>query len=274
LDGVGAGAFLFPLGITVSDLFTSIATSKPFRFTIGTTKREFTIHSALVASQSPALDRLVNGSFKEAQEYHAELESVDEETFALFVQYAYTGQYSAKKDKKRKGKISTWMIAEPEPQAAEVEYSDLTGFGMAKSWEKFKRKLLDLEILADEPQPQQQQPQLHGIPAMPQPLVSHARVFVFADFWGVVGLRYLALKNLGKYLEEVELTSAAKVEHVTSLLEFCYDETCPVPEGLKSLCVLYAASKITKLWKSMNFQEVFSNHPDLARSLMGAVVDP
>lgn len=268
----------------------SVATSKPFCFSVGPEKREFTMHSALVASQSAALDRLVNGGFKEAQENYAELESVDEETFALFVQYAYTGQYGEsapelegsaseqsdpigldigglsshslkKKNKKKKGDA-----IEPDVylQHQSEEYFQLNDARMANSWQKFKRSVLALEVPAEEP---------HGIAIQQQinnDLLSHARVIVFADFWGVVRLRQLSLKKLGKSLEDLELTSA-EAGDVACLLEYCYGEARP--EELKSLCVLYAASKISKLWKSPKFQEVFSNHGDLARALMGAIVD-
>jgi hypothetical protein len=51
------------------------------------------MHSALVSSQCPALDRLVNSQFKEAKEFHAVMESVNEDTIVIFTQYAYTGDY-------------------------------------------------------------------------------------------------------------------------------------------------------------------------------------
>lgn len=67
--------------------------SVPFRFVVGPIKREFWMHRAIVAAQSPVLDRLVNGEFREAKDLHAELESVDEKTFYFFWQYAYGGDY-------------------------------------------------------------------------------------------------------------------------------------------------------------------------------------
>lgn len=70
--------------------FTS---SAPFAVTVGSNKKKFYIHSALLASLSEPLNRLVNGDFKEAQEAHVTLEHVDEETFSYFIQWAYTGKY-------------------------------------------------------------------------------------------------------------------------------------------------------------------------------------
>ncbi|MCJ1392038.1 hypothetical protein MMC18_004905 [Xylographa bjoerkii] len=53
-----------------------------------------TIHSALVAEQSPALRSLVTGNMEEARTGHVTWDDVDEETFARFAQFVYTGDYS------------------------------------------------------------------------------------------------------------------------------------------------------------------------------------
>ncbi|KAK5655339.1 hypothetical protein OQA88_5906 [Cercophora sp. LCS_1] len=73
----------------------SFASSPPFTFTVGANKKKFYMQSALVANLSAPLSRLVsNKNFQEAKEAHVVLDHVDEETFAYFVQYAYTGDYS------------------------------------------------------------------------------------------------------------------------------------------------------------------------------------
>ncbi len=68
--------------------------SSPFKFVVGPDEREFTIHSALVAAQSPSLDALVNGHMKEASEQCVKWDETDEHTFVCFSQFAYTGDYS------------------------------------------------------------------------------------------------------------------------------------------------------------------------------------
>lgn len=67
--------------------------SRLIEFRVGVEKRKFMMHSAVVAVQSPALNTLVNGNFSEAQTNVVEWPEVDEETFACFWQYAYTGDY-------------------------------------------------------------------------------------------------------------------------------------------------------------------------------------
>ncbi len=52
-----------------------------------------TIHTALVAEQSPTLRSLVSGFMEEAQTGTVIWEDVDPGTFALFAQFVYTGDY-------------------------------------------------------------------------------------------------------------------------------------------------------------------------------------
>lgn len=53
-----------------------------------------TIHKALVASQSASLRHLVTGSIEEANSGKVVWEDVDEDTFTLFAEFAYTGDYA------------------------------------------------------------------------------------------------------------------------------------------------------------------------------------
>ncbi|KAF5644796.1 hypothetical protein F25303_5847 [Fusarium sp. NRRL 25303] len=72
----------------------SIAKSKVFTFIVGPDKTEFTIHAALVAKQSPVLNVLVNGPFKEALEQRVEWIDLQEDVFLSFWEFAYTGNYT------------------------------------------------------------------------------------------------------------------------------------------------------------------------------------
>ncbi|KAK2134297.1 hypothetical protein NOF04DRAFT_1317639 [Fusarium oxysporum II5] len=71
----------------------SVATSKPFKFIVGPQRTEFTIHSALVGHQSPALLVLVNGQFKESSDCSVKWDDIDEIVFTSFWQFVYTGDY-------------------------------------------------------------------------------------------------------------------------------------------------------------------------------------
>lgn len=51
------------------------------------------IHKALVAAQSAALRGLVTGSMEEANFGKVVWEDADEDTFVLFAEFMYTGDY-------------------------------------------------------------------------------------------------------------------------------------------------------------------------------------
>ena len=63
-------------------------TSPQFTFGIGEDNVEVTVHAAVIAKQSPALDALINGPMKEAQTGVARLEDVQEDTFVRVCQFA------------------------------------------------------------------------------------------------------------------------------------------------------------------------------------------
>ncbi|RFU33844.1 hypothetical protein B7463_g2468, partial [Scytalidium lignicola] len=68
--------------------------SKQFVFVIGKNQAVFTIHAAIVAKQSKALDALINGSMAEASDGKAIFDDIEEDTFTRFCQFAYTGDYT------------------------------------------------------------------------------------------------------------------------------------------------------------------------------------
>ncbi|KAG6176274.1 hypothetical protein E4U27_005334 [Claviceps purpurea] len=64
--------------------YASFMSSKAFEFLVGPDKKPFIIHSELVASLSPVLERLVKGNMEEAQKGSVVWEHVDEQTFIRF----------------------------------------------------------------------------------------------------------------------------------------------------------------------------------------------
>lgn len=265
------------------------------------------IHSALVASQSPAFERLVNNiNFKEGQGCHADLENVEEETFIRFFQYAYTGKYD-------EGEVEPPPVDDeptepigPEPPEPVTSVEDSWGFGASSSSKK--KKVVKSGWALDEPAPTRATPKgiydqtcrtivfealaqkfvkkvsklavevsttnkiQVGGPATSNPYLLHAKVFVFADYWGVPGLKEVSLCKLGSALQDVGLLVNTKCvrDRLVALVEYCYDE--PRPEELLSLVHLYAAFRLPQLWESVKFQELFGDYKELSIALMGAVV--
>lgn len=61
---------------------------------VGEGKTAIGIHADVVATQSKALNVLVNGEMGEAKAGCASLPDVNEDDFLRFCQYAYTGDYA------------------------------------------------------------------------------------------------------------------------------------------------------------------------------------
>ena len=60
---------------------------------MGPQAQEFTIHSTLVAHQSPALSALIDRGFKESNDFCVEWDDIKETVFLSFWQFTYTGDY-------------------------------------------------------------------------------------------------------------------------------------------------------------------------------------
>src|SRR3569833_2684403 len=186
-----------------------------FRFSVGPQRRECTIHSALVAACSPALDKLVNGEFMEAQDLYAELESINEETFILFSQYAYTGDYNREMPKEAKSFIpenprAGMRVAGPKPMSDAPD--DIWGRSPGSKKAKCKRG----KNISEEVKTAQRDKAWSGFKnehsaALParrdwpatescagNAILSHAQLYVFADYYGISGLMDLSFCRLKK----------------------------------------------------------------------------
>ncbi|KAH9905940.1 hypothetical protein F4778DRAFT_685516 [Xylariomycetidae sp. FL2044] len=94
--------------------YAKIFSSKTFTFVIGPEKKEFLVHEAALSTISKPLDRLLNGSMKEAQEGRVIWDDLDESTFLRFVKWAYTGDYDI-----------------PSPGLSTTKTKDTTGFSVS-----------------------------------------------------------------------------------------------------------------------------------------------
>ncbi|KAK0703420.1 hypothetical protein B0T26DRAFT_744250 [Lasiosphaeria miniovina] len=216
--------------------------------------------------------KLVNGEFKEAQGLYAELESMNEETFILFAQYAYTGDYNREIPKEAKSFIvensqTEVIVAYPNPDVAEPAL-DAWGWGVNskktkcnKLWSEFKKEhSTALPARKDWPATK---------PCAGNVILSHAQLYVFADCYGISGLMYLSFGRLGNVLVDTEVDDD-KVEDIVDTLQYCYDEL--TPPKLRSLLVLYAACKIETLWKCTKFRELSTRHGELSTAIIGAMI--
>ncbi|KAK1755496.1 hypothetical protein QBC47DRAFT_380525 [Echria macrotheca] len=261
--------------------FEEIISSRIYKFTVGPNKREFSIHSALVSAQSVAFDRFVNSAFKEAADFHAKLESVSEETFVLFAQYAYTGSYKlvgieSKPPVKMELDTSRPEPAKPEPVPEPVPEQEDDPWAAFSSMPKKKKKVVTPEnalwkeftnacSTAIQPVTRPGAVSHNG-----NILLSHARLYVFADCYDMPRLADMSFDKLGLALLKLDVTPEA-VTHIIELLRYAYDE--PAPEKLQNHLALYATCKASVLWADKKFRELVATHSDLAVAILGIMIE-
>lgn len=259
----------------------SIASSPPFTFVVGPEHKEYTIHSALVAQQSPVLNALVNGQMKEAIERRVIWEDIDEETFIRFSQFAYTGDYDKKDPKKRKAETETVIPV----QAGIISHID-EGTGWPggingpigyrfqhpptckkdQLWTKFQNLY---------------QTKPNGSARVNGPrddyadvFRCHAHVYIFADRYGIQALQTMALQKLAQALYFLNL-DVRGCGDIARLVRLCFDvdDDRGHLDALRSLVCCYAACKLEDLWKYAEFRELTAELPEFPASLMTQVLE-
>ncbi|KAK5996224.1 hypothetical protein PT974_04655 [Cladobotryum mycophilum] len=227
-----------------------VASSTPFRFLVGAKQREFTIHSALVAYQSPALDTL---------------------------QYIYTGKYKAAD-----------LDIDPESKSHEPQEIPSAPiqpvFGLPH--EKPKDKVATQEQTKSEAQWNE------FTPARPAPpkfgdifgyhrsnyahknytnvFLSHSRLYVFAEYYGIVDLMEISLNQLHRTLIKFKLYEE-RINDIVALIGYYYENL--VPETLREFVILYASYKMEKLWMSEKFRALVEAHGELSGALIGLMLN-
>lgn len=271
---------------------------------MGSDKRGFTASSALIAHQSPALRKLVDGDFGEARNASATLNWADENTFTRFIQYVYTGDYDATDD----GAVSALVdvkhvpkpaaeVQEPEPvtslkrgrpgtetqrpEAPKVPRLEKTGGGRVKerrvsqykenygqdnTIEPERRRLWDRFIQAANPFKKDSfKASMDLEKDCSQIFLCHAKMYVFADYYGISRLMDLSREKLGHLL--IALTTEMKfhgrrLADFVHLVQYCYDE--PAPEALQSFIMMYTAYHANLLWKDAQFRDLVEADGEVA----------
>ncbi|KAG5938887.1 hypothetical protein E4U53_007925 [Claviceps sorghi] len=230
-----------------------IVTSPPFKFIVGGDKTEFFLHAALVASQSPALDRIINGPFVEGHQGYVVLAHEDARTVAAFAEFLYKGDYYLPSDAAPSSPQEIGKRAKKKASHQE-EWSRPSN----DHWTRFIKnpaygydKHASVPVLNAE-----------GLDAdYSDFFIAHAKVFVFADYYGVDGLADLAMQKLHAALSGFRL-SRERLDDVLALMRFCYER--PAPERLKSMVASYVAGIVDSATPRDCFREVFRERGDFA----------
>ncbi|KAH8126068.1 hypothetical protein FP744_10005018 [Trichoderma asperellum] len=256
--------------------YKDISSSPPFTFVVGPDEKEHTIHSALVAHQSAALSVLINGGMKESIERRAIWKEISEEVFIDFSQYVYTGDYDGAKPSKRE------VPGEAAPVQAAPNRNGLfskkgvksglsENFGGTRKevlWNKFK-ELYPLPSQA--PSPSLGSSSEYNYTDV---FLSHARMYVFADYYGIDRLKSLALNKLCRALTPFNL-QAESYGDIIPLVRYSFENTVDKGEQrdrLRWLVCLYTACKVEDLWKDTEFIDIMKTLPDFSTGLIKAML--
>lgn len=211
---------------------------------------------------------------KEAIEKCAIWQDLDEETFLRFCQFAYTGSYDG---------------AEPHhapiPEIAEQPNDGITYQTKGKPkkypfppspymptkkdsvWDKFSNL---------HPGPQDKAATRDNLPNhdYTEVFLSHARIYVFADCYGIVALQNLALCKLRQGLMRYTLHEEGPLV-IARLVEYCFGNTADKGgqrDPLRTLVCTYVACKVEDLWKNDYFQELMDTVSEFPRRLVAELL--
>ncbi|KAL7918311.1 hypothetical protein ACQKWADRAFT_304499 [Trichoderma austrokoningii] len=262
--------------------YKDIISSPPFTFVVGQDEKEHTLHSALVAGQSSALNALINGGMKESIERRVIWKEIDEAVFIRFGQYVYTGNYDEATPRKRKTPEGM-----PAAQATHVINAGLRpkkgvmparGGGGGFFSNSIKKGMLWDKFQALYPLPQSGAPPSGESSAKydySDVFLGHARMYIFADYYGIDPLQTLALSKLRRALTALTLGVESHGD-IFQLIRYTFEQT--VDKGgqgdkLRSLVCLYAACKVEDLWRDAEFEDLTKALPDFAIGLISSMLE-
>lgn len=289
--------------MTCVDLNTyvlSITSSPPITFVLGPDQKEHTIHSALVARQSAALNALVNGGMKESIQRRVVWDDVDEEVFTRFSQFVYTGDYDEATPSKREAEAITPCRETPRrlkpgsilprgklrnqetnSRVTPVGFSLSHGMralsGESENVSPEKNKLLWDKFQALYPSPSSQPISTPKSASYDYTdvFLNHARIYVFADCYGIDPLQTLALHKLRRALVPFDIY-VENCDDIIQLVQYCFEHT--INKGgqvdrLRALVCLYTACKVERLWNVIGFRDAAKTLPDFTTDLITSLLD-
>ncbi|KAF5661808.1 BTB POZ fold [Fusarium heterosporum] len=188
--------------------YGNVIQSELFKFIVGQEKREFFVHSSIIACQSEPLEKLVNGNMKEAIErwdYQAAQRQTREHVRPRDPSPPQSPFSFPEGPKIRKKKISSSWGGDP----VQTKDKDL--------WSQFKRLYPD-SVSDREPEENAPEDDLTNI------FLSHAHLYIFADCYDISALKLLCLQKLQRTLETFTVHKEA-IDDIVQLLRFCYENT-------------------------------------------------
>lgn len=277
--------------------WSSVLRSRQFIFVIGEKQTEFSVYAAIIAKQSEALNTLINGPMKEASDGKVIFEDVLEDTFTRFCQFAFAGDYITP-DFTQLPTLAPVVTTEHEAlvinsiPADEVEPETLAeiipdnGRGTIRITKPLKkpskramlRQVLDRktydteEVLETFTARCEVRPNRKSTEGYATVLLGHARLYVFAEKWGIRALKALTLSKIHRTLTSFTLYDARRPD-IVELLRYTFsndntpDRVDNVDE-LRSLVMLYTACEVEILLRCPEFLSLIAEGGAFAQDLV------
>jgi len=211
------------------------------------------IHTSLVAAQSPALKALVSGQMEEAKSGTATWEDLEPETFALFAQYVYTGDYppvSSKSDEPMPKESNNWSTCKKEKKG---KCKRISGDDM---WDLREKLIHGIDRAGDYADPLQ--------------CLAHAQLYVLADKYGITQLKTLTLRKIRVVLDKSKPLKESQYDDIVELARYIYLNTGNVspPDPLRVMINRLIATSGKKIVNSSAFRDLVHESGDFSYDLI------
>ena len=212
--------------------------SRPFKFFIGVDKAPAMVYEAAIAAQSPSLATFLCERMSENPVGEATWEDVDKETFARFIEFTYSEDYSVP-GRILKDQLNHQHQEHQEHQEPVDDYDFGWGNSAAKKKKVVRGPPLQLfDSLSYDVKPQSKfagtyesaitrssNENLHE--DIGDILIIHASLYALGEKWGLEELKTLTLSKLHGTLKRVP-REEFDIQHIVKLTRFVYsDENTP-----------------------------------------------
>lgn len=222
---------------------------------------------------------------KEAAEGIAEWPEVDPDTFSRFWQFTYTGDYTGAEPTEvpptPPSTPPTPTAAEPatdtrqslDSNVADISSESLSHLPKIQRRKQLQKLMRDQENLMDQ----------GHLMDHSEEFLSHARLYVLADYYDMPELIQLRIQKLDKSLEGFltksprnEKQNCKATEDIVAVLEYCYSNTADKGSSrdeLRQLLARHVARAAQKMWAHPVFQSVLEQYGEMARDIIGYLLE-
>ncbi|KAK6353853.1 hypothetical protein TWF730_008275 [Orbilia blumenaviensis] len=250
--------------------YADILNSEVFNFLIGPSRTRFGIHKCLLAAHSDVLKRILDSHMREATTKEMVLEEVEEDCFACFSEYLYTGKYPVPRPRDlypgNVGKGLAGLVGGMGGDMSDTEsYRKKSAAAPATTTKKKQSR-----GFAGFGGGGELSPPRPGSPAGPggspynstthdftNVFITLAGLYVLAEKYNIQYLKHLALSDLSNQLKHSFELIPTRRGDIVELIRYTYNNTYEPKqdprskelkeEGLRSLVSNYAALKINGL---------------------------